>query len=375
MTGADLHRTDANGHARLGEIAGASVPLDYGDPAAEYRAVRESAGVAERSDLAHLLLRGRDPIRMVQGLITNDLAAAPPNRVVYGAMLTPKGRTIAELRAGAVQGADGIEVRMDLPREVLAAATDHLRRSIPPLYAKWTDVSADVGTLGVYGPRSGELVSAVLGEVPSLSEDERAESTFDEVAVQLVGTLYAGGEEGFDLTTSAAVLPRLRAALLEAGLSMGVRAVGFSALETLRVEAGHPRGGHELTQETIPTEAFESTGMMERAISFGKGCYTGQEVIIRIAHRGHVNRRLRGVVLPTGALPAEGTRIFHAESGKDAGWTTTAVESPLMGGPIALAFVRREVEPGQPVHVGEPSGRESTVQALPFVRRRDSEPA
>src|SRR5690606_15738149 len=92
---------------------------------AEYRAVRESVGIVERSDLAHLVLYGRDPIRMVQGLITNDLSAAPDDRVVYAAMLTAKGRTIAELRAGRVGGAEGQEVWIDLPQEVLAAATDH----------------------------------------------------------------------------------------------------------------------------------------------------------------------------------------------------------------------------------------------------------
>jgi aminomethyltransferase len=351
----------------MSDVGGAEVALHFGDPAAEYRAVRESAGVVVRADLAHLVLRGRDPVRMLQGLITNDLAAAPATRVVYGAMLTPKGRTIAELRAATAEGADGTEVWIDLPREVLTAATDHMRRSIPPLYAKWRDASAEVGMLGVYGPRARALLQEVLdGPAPTLEEDERAEGSFEGTPVRVVGSRYAGGEDGFEITLPAEALPPLRDALLSRGESTGVREVGFAALETLRIEAGRPRGGHELTEETIPTEAFESTGMMERAISFGKGCYTGQEVIVRIAHRGHVNRHLRGLVLSGGGLPAEGTRIFHPESGKDVGWTASATKSPLLGRPIALAFVRREVEPGESVHLGEPGGPEARVTILPF---------
>jgi folate-binding protein YgfZ len=350
-------------------LEAAGVVPDYGDAAAEYRSVREAAGVAERRDLAHLVLHGRDPVRMLQGLITNDLAGAPDDRAVYGAMLTPKGRTIADLRAARRPGEKGVEVRIDLPHEVLAAATDHLRRSIPPLYAKWRDASAELGILGVYGPRSRELLNAVLASpLPPMQEDDRVSVALLDHQAEIVATRYAGGEEGFDLVLDAALLPRVRDILLETDRGLGARLVGFAALEMLRIEAGRPRGGRELTEETIPTEALESTGLMKRAISFGKGCYTGQEVIVRIAHRGHVNRHLRGLQLPhTEEPPEPGSRLFHPESGKDVGWITSVTESPLMGGPVALAFVRREVEPGGSVQLGAIAGPEARVTDLPFV--------
>lgn len=351
------------------DLDGVTVPLHFGDVDAEYRAVREGAGVADRLDLGHLVLRGRDPVRMVQGLITNDLAGAPPGRVVYATMLTPRGRVIAELRAGVRDGEGGREVVIDIPREVLGAAREHLRRSVPPLYARWEDVSSSVRTVGVYGPRAQELLDRVLDSpVPIPAEDEVAAGSFGGATVPLVGTRYAGGEPGVDITLPADAAAGLRDALLVSGESLGARRIGFAALEALRIEAGRPRGGHELTEEVIPTEAFESTGLMERAISFGKGCYTGQEVIVRIAHRGHVNRHLRGLLLPDGeALPPHGTRLHLPESGKDVGWTASATVSPRSGTPIALAFLRREVEPGQRVRVGSPDGAEATAVELPFA--------
>ena len=108
--------------------------------------------------------------------------------------------------------------------------------------------------------------------------------------------------------------------------------------------------------------------MMERAISFTKGCYTGQEVIVRIAHRGHVNRNLRGLLLGDGPAPAAGARLFNPENGKDVGALTSVAWSPLLGQTIALGFVRRELGPGATVRVGSAEGAEATVAALPFAR-------
>src|SRR5690606_38265700 len=135
---------------------------------AEYEAVRGGAGVISRSDLAVLELTGRDPVRMVQGLITGDLNAAGEDRAVYSAMLTPKGRTIAELRALRRSGEGSERVLLLLPREVAAAATAHLTRSAPPLYARWKDVSENVEVLGLYGPQA----AAVLRAAAAPLEDE-----------------------------------------------------------------------------------------------------------------------------------------------------------------------------------------------------------
>ncbi len=174
--------------------------------------------------------------------------------------------------------------------------------------------------IGVYGPRARDLLARVLeGEASELPEDEFREARFADAPVLVAGTREAGGEEGFDLFAPAASLPPLSEALLAHGAELGAKLVGFAALETLRIEAGRPRYGREFTEDTIPTEAFESTGLMSRAISFHKGCYTGQEVIVRIAHRGHVNRLLRGLLLGDAPVPAAAAPLFHSETGKQVG--------------------------------------------------------
>lgn len=354
--------------ATFGQVAGHPVVRHYGNGAAEYRAAREGSGIIDRSDLARFRLWGRDPVKMVQGLITNDLAGAPEGRGVYGAMLTPKGRTLAELRAFRTGGAEGAEVLVDLPREALSGTRDHLRKFVPPMFARWAEASGETGVIGVYGPASRAVIAATLGaEPPELAEDAFAWLPFGSERVMAVGTRLAG-VEGYDLFAATAALPALWDALLSQGAAAGARPMGFGALETLRIEAGRPRYGHELTEEVIPTEALEAIGLLPRAISFTKGCYTGQEVIIRIAHRGHVNRHLRGLLLGDAPAAPAGTPLHHPETGKAVGRVTSSAHSPLMGQTVALALVRRELGPGDEVRVGDHRAR---IAGLPF--RADSQ--
>ncbi|MDB4948270.1 MAG: Folate-dependent protein [Gemmatimonadetes bacterium] len=353
--------------AVLQEVAGREVPRHFGDQAAEYAAVRSAAGIADRGDRARIRVWGKAPVKMIHGLVTNDLLKAPAGRAVYAAMLNPKGRTLAELRALRLERDGAAEVVLDLPREALEGTREHLKKMLPPMFARWEDASDATGGLGVYGPRARELVAGVVqGEVPALDEDAFVETAFGGAAVVVLGTREVGGVEGYDLFAPAEQVPALWSALVEKGAGMGARPVGFGALETLRIEAGRPRYGAELEEDVIATEAFEATGLMPRAISFTKGCYTGQEVIVRIAHRGHVNRHLRGLLLGDSPTPAVRTPLFHPETGKEVGRVTSAAFSPLMGQTVALAFVRREIGPGGSVRVESTDGAEAAVVGLPF---------
>jgi aminomethyltransferase len=358
--------------AVFGEVGGVEVPRRFGSGAGEYAAVRETVGIVDRHDLARIRLWGRDPVKMLHGLITNDLQNAPAGQGVYAAMLTPKGRTIADLRAFVLARPEGVEVMVDVAREALAGVRDHLKKYVPPMFARWEEVSDRVGTIGIYGPRSRDLLLAVIdGPLPGLVEDAYTEvewPTDDDPARVVVASTRYAGEEGFDLFVPANAIAALWTALHAKSGEFGARPVGYAALEALRVEAGRPRFGWELTEETIPTEVFESTGLMERAISFSKGCYTGQEVIVRIAHRGHVNRHLRGLVLGEAPLPAPGTPLVNTETGREVGRTATAVHSPLLDQTVALAMVRRELEPGGAVRVGSDGGMVGRVVELPFRR-------
>jgi aminomethyltransferase len=203
----------------------------------------------------------------------------------------------------------------------------------------------------------------VLGVEPPEGEDRFVEADFAGAPVLAAATGYVG-VAGFDLFARAAG----PAALGRGGGAGAPRPVGLDTVDTLRIEAGRPRFGAELSAEVIPTEAYEELGMMPRAISFSKGCYTGQEVIVRIAHRGHVNRHLRGFLLPDGELPAAGTPLFNPETGREIGKVTSAVFSPLRRGPVAIGFARREIEPGAEVRVGAADGAAATVVRLPFAR-------
>lgn len=346
------------------EVAGRRVARHYGDSAAEYRAVRDATGLAERGDRARIRMFGKDPVKMIHGLVTNDLLKAPPGQGIYAAMLTPKGRTIAELRIFRRELPAGVEVLIELPREALAGTRDHFKKFVPPMFAKWGDVSEDLAQLGVYGPQARGIVSRVLAIDPPSAEDSHIEAEFAGAPVMVAATRYVGLEEGFELFVAVDAAGALWTALAEAG----ARPVGLDAIETLRIEAGRPRYGADLTEDVIPTEAYEETGLMERAISFGKGCYTGQEVIVRIAHRGHVNKHLRGLLLGDAPAPAIGTRLINPETGKDAGWLTSVAFAPLLGQTVALGYVRREAGPGATLRVGAAEGAAATVVRLPFER-------
>jgi folate-binding protein YgfZ len=300
-------------------------------------------------------------VRMLHGLVTNDLLKAPAGRGVYAAMLTPKGRMIADLRAFPRDTAEGVEVLVSVAAEARAGVAEHLKKMVPPMFARWADATDAVAEIGLYGPRAGGVLREVLGVAGPAEEDAFVEAEVDGARVLAAATREAGLEEGFDLFVEAEAAPALWRAL-----RAHAPAVGFGALETLRVEAGRPRYGLDLTEETIPTEAYQPAGLMERAVSFSKGCYTGQEVIVRIAHRGHVNRLLRGLLLGEAPAPAPRTPLFHPDSGKEIGWTTSAAFSPRLGQTVALGYVRREVEPGGAVRVGPAEGTTATVVALPF---------
>ncbi len=342
--------------ARFGEVAGRPVPRNYGDPAAEYDAVRHGAGIADRADRVPVRVHGREPLRMIQGLVTNDVAGAPEGQGVYAALLTPKGKMVADLRI--FRRADG-ELLLDVDAAARRNALDHFRKYIPPLFARFEDLGDRLHVLGAYGPGAREAVGRALGaEIPAgLAEDAFVDRTFDGREVRVVATDDVG-EEGYDLFVPVEVAVALWRALLEAG----GRPVGHATLEVLRIEAGRPRWGAELDETVIPLEA----GLRERAISTTKGCYTGQEVIIRILHRGHVNWLLRGLALGDAPAPAKGAALVRPDAARPVGRITSSCHSPLYDQTIALGYVRREVEPPAVLRLGGPDGAEVEVFELPI---------
>jgi tRNA-modifying protein YgfZ len=292
-----------------------------------YHDARNAAALIERTDRAVTRMYGRDPVRMMQGLATNDIAGATVDTPVYTGFLTPKGKLIGDARV--VRRANN-EVWIEADVAALENLEANFKRTVPPLFAR-AERMTDVRVVGVYGPLSGEI----------------------EIASELkLATSYIG-ETGFDFLVRGDAplrdLPRL----------------SFDDLEVLRIEAGSPRWGAELTEDVIPLEA----GLRHTSISETKGCYTGQEIIIRILHRGHVNRHLRGLLLADAAVPEPGTQLTRGPEAKVVGTITSACASPLLQQTIAMGYVRREVAVGEAVAY---AGGEAIVVELPF-RRQDHE--
>lgn len=305
---------------------------------------------------------------MIQGLITNDLAGAPEGSGVYAAMLTAKGRMVADMRAFRLDG----DVLLDVDAAAFDAVGQHLRKFVPPLFAKPVVPGPDHAVVGVYGPDAVRVIGDALGA--ELPEDAPEDSFFrldpDGLAVR---TAHAG-VPGYDLFVRGdAELAGADAARANPGQSPAARATDTgaeqpadadaagtaselidrlvaagatrgsgAALEVLRIEAGRPRWGAELGPDRIPLEA----GLEDRAISTGKGCYTGQEVIIRILHRGHVNWNLRRLHLGDAAVPDPGAELVRPGEEKVVARITSACRSPARGETIALGYVRREVAAG-----------------------------
>ena len=332
------------------------LPRNYGAPEAEYAAARDSVAIVDRADRRFLRVHGRDPGRMIQGLITNDVGLAGSGRAIYAAVLTAKGRMVADARV--LRRGEDILLETDAGAAVPLA--DHLRRFVPPLFARFEDVSDSVVCIGVHGPAAGSVLGAVLGvTLPGdPPEDSAVEAVLDDVQVTAIATAHAGGH-GWDVLCPPDSAGRLWTRLVDAG----ARPMGHATLDVLRIEAGRPRWGAELGESVIPLEA----GLRERAISETKGCYTGQEVIVRVLHRGHVNWHLRGVLVGDASAPPADAPLYRADDGRQAGRITSAAWSPRHGQTIALAYVRREVVPPAELRLGAADGAAVTVVALPFT--------
>jgi folate-binding protein YgfZ len=307
----------------------------------QYRALRESAGFLERPERAILVVRGSEAAEYLQGQLTNDVEALAAGDGCYAALLDRKGH---------MQG-DLIVARREPDEFVLgveAVARDAISRHLD-MYrigrdAELEDLSDDHVTISVIGPAT----QALLGLAPLGDEHANRQERIGDASCLAVAT-----DEGVDLLLGASA----REAALAALEAAGIEPVSEQAAEIVRVEAGRPRFGREMTTATIPQEA----GINERAVSFTKGCYIGQETVARLHYKGKPNRRLRGLRLSGPA--ASGDPISLGD--KQLGTVGTAVLSPAHG-PVALAIVRREAEPGATVAVGDGDGAEAEVVELPF---------
>jgi folate-binding protein YgfZ len=306
--------------------------------AAEYRALTDACGLVDRSERGKLALTGPEAKAFLQGQVTNDVESLEAGTGAYAAFLSHKGKMQGDLRILDT----GDELLLDTERPALQGLFNMIRRYKLGMDVELHKRTLETGLLSLIGPDARRIAGA-----EGLPDSEHA-NAHAELAGR--GVLLAITDAGVDVFAAADDLDAVRAALVAAGAVQ----VGEDAAEVVRVERGRPRWGHELDDTVIPQEA----GLNERAVSFTKGCYVGQETVARLHYRGKPNRHLRGLRLAEPVAP--GTPLMLGE--RKVGIVGSAVVSPAHG-PIALAIVRREAEPGAALDAG---GVAAEVVELPF---------
>jgi tRNA-modifying protein YgfZ len=298
----------------------------------EYERLRESVGLVDRSYRGKLRLTGGEAVDYLQGQVTNDVEALAPGSGCYATLLTPKGQIVADMRI--LRGSDFIWIDCE-PRSIPALTRNASMYSIGR-DVQTVEATDDYAILSLIGPEA----RGVLDVAPPEEEHAWVEGEHG---------MYVATDAGVDVICAAADADAVRAAL-------GVDEVSEEAAECVRIESGRPRLGYEIAGGVIPQEA----GLNERAVSFTKGCYVGQETVARLHYKGKPNRHLRGLRLSRPATAGEEISSGERVLGK----VGTSAVSPAYG-PIALAVLRREVGPGDRVSVGD-DGAEAEVTDVPF---------
>ncbi len=313
------------------------------DTDSEYRALRESCGLLDRSPVSRLEMSGADRTRFLNGFLTCDVKSLEPGGGTYGFVTQVKGRILADVKVLVLADVLWLELPPGTGDEVAA----HLGKYV--IVDQVEIRRLDEAPLSLVGPRASEVLAGIeLPEAPlghCSSEIGGIEVRLVREAVESMWTLWTSAE-GFS-------------ALWDELGGRGACPVGRKAWEQLRVEEGRPLYGQDFGIDNFPQE----TGL-EDAVSYTKGCYLGQEVVARIHYRGGVNKLLRGLRFTDVAEPL-GKPVLH--DGRDAGTVTSVAHSPDYGH-IGLAILHKRVEPGAPVEIVGAGSAE--VVTLPFAPLR-----
>jgi len=319
---------------------------------------RRGAGLFRLGARGLVVVEGADRVRWLNGMLTNDvarLAAGRERSGCYALLLTRIGRIVADLHVLLRDDAFWLESEAEAVAPVLAT----LGKFIIADDVRLSDASQAWERLALEGPATSAIFAAATGQAPGLAPDS---ADFFEIAGAnvLAGAWGVSGEDALQLLVPAGRSARVAEALHRTGASLALLEAGEDALEILRIEAGTPRYGRELSEAVLPAEAG-----LEWTISTTKGCYTGQEVVARMATRGESSHALVGLALEGESVPASGAAV--SAGGVRVGELTSAARSASAGA-IALAYVRRaHAAPGTALEV---DGRGARVAALPFVAPR-----
>jgi folate-binding protein YgfZ len=347
----DLHRRHG---ATFVEQDGWQLPEHIDQPIAEYDAVRKAAGLFDLSHRVLLQFTGPDRVSFLQGMLSNDVRLLKMFDGQPAAILNQQGKVIADVRVLCAMNSIYLDFWEPLKEKIF----QHLNRYLVADDVAIHDPSDEWKMLSLQGPRARPMLGELFvnTELPS-QPDAHGMVQWDDFPVCVVRA-DRSGYNGFDLIVQTSKLLAFAKRLNE----LGAVWVGERVQNVLRIEAGIPRYGIDFTEENLLLEVG-----LENAVSFTKGCYLGQEVIERIRSRGHVNKKLCGLLLDGDALANAGDGIFAVDS--DVGKITSSVASVALNRPIALGYVHRDYwAPGTSLSVRRADRSiAATLTALPFV--------
>jgi folate-binding protein YgfZ len=365
---AETHRRHG---ATFAERDGWLLPANYGDARAEYEAVRgaQGAGLIDLSARGRIYVGGGEAVQFLNGLITNDVKTLAPRTWMRAAFPNVQGRLLASVRVA--RPGEEADFLIDTEPVTHRKVFQLLERFTLAGDFRVTDASAETAQFSLQGARAGACLESVFGSQPPAQDGQPqgapavADITWREVHQVTILRAMHTGEDGYELICKRDAAVDLWDALTEAG----ARPVGYDAFEVLRVEAGEPRYGVDVDETSVVPEAVRE----EEAVSYTKGCYIGQEIIARIHWRGHVAKRLAGLVLAGDEREpdavAAGAKVRSLD-GREIGRITSTVFSPRLNRRIALAILKYDyLQPGTEVSVvsGEEE-RAAQVSSLPFTR-------
>ena len=338
-----------SGAAEVAEYRGATTAARFGDPQAEFAALREGCGVYDLGYRAKISLTGGDRVRWLNGMVTNNVRDLAPDQGVYAFLLNAQGHILGDLYA--YNRGESIVIDTDRAQlEKILATFDHF---IIMDDVEVKDLSSDLTPLGICGPKTHEILTKAGFTLPEMQALQIKSVSWN----GLDCTLLRSDDEqssSYEIWLAPANVQQLWQALV----AVGATPVGTQALELQRILAGVPRYGVDIRERDLPQETEQ-----DRALNFNKGCYVGQEIVERIRSRGAVHRKFTGFLADAPVQP--GNKIALGE--KPVGEITSAARVRLANADriVALGYIRREIgTPGRAVMIGEVH---ATVAALPIT--------
>ncbi|MGB8507182.1 MAG: glycine cleavage T C-terminal barrel domain-containing protein, partial [Pyrinomonadaceae bacterium] len=341
---------------------GRRVLANYGDAAAEYEAVRggADAGLFDLSARGRIEVSGTEAVQFLNGLVTNDVKALADGAWMHAAFPNVQGRLLAAVRIIR----RGETFLFDTETATHERVLKTLERFTLAGDFRVRDLTSETLLLSVQGARSVDFVRDMLGEEASrVARGSVLTKTFEGTDVSLIRASHTA-EEGFDLFVAGVGAEKL----WDAFVAAGALPCGYDALEVLRVEAGVPLYGVDVSDANVVLEAVREA----EAVSYTKGCYIGQEIIARIHWRGHVAKQLAGLIFDDADAEINiGALVKNLDGGREVGRVTSSVFSPRLRKRIALAVIKYDfLKPGTEVNIydGEAKVCAARTSELPFVR-------